>query len=305
MTDDQAKDSNAHVIIVTGPTASGKSSFALDMAQSTNGVIINADSMQIYKELPVLTAQPSADEQSLAPHRLYSALDASEDSSATIWRDLAHREVLDAQKSGKMPIFVGGTGFYIKALTEGFSPIPDIDDDYRRQAEAALAEIGHEEFHTLLSQRDPVIAEKLHPNDTHRMIRAWEVYEQTGTPLSEWQKKPLNPPPENWTFEFHVIQRDRDDIIDRIDKRFVQMIDEGALKEVEGLTEKIDSGLVKEDALIIKAHGFRPLRQYIKGEWTLDEAAEQTKVETRQYAKRQMTWVRNQIPEDLTTFHNL
>lgn len=293
------------ILIVNGPTASGKTSFALDLADQHDGEIINADSMQVYKELPILTAHPDDDERARAPHHLYGALSAAQDCSAEIWQEMASRQIESTLAAGKTPIIVGGTGFYIKALTHGLSPIPEIDPQVREQVTAMLDDIGHEAFHAALAVHDPTSAARLHPNDTHRMIRAWEVFQGTGKALSDWQDEPLKPPPASWEFEYHVIIRDREELIERINKRFDIMVNLGVIDEVQALSDQIDSGIVPEDALIIKAHGFRPIRRYLKGEWGLDDAAEHTKTETRQYAKRQMTWVRGQLPEDATHFHKL
>ncbi len=296
----------AHTIhVITGPTASGKTDFALSMAGDMNGVIINADSMQIYDALYILGAHPTAEEQQSCPHKLYAALHPAERCSATRWRDMAATHIKQTLANEQTPILVGGTGFYIKSLSEGLSPIPEIDLSYRNEAEALRKELGPQAFHEALAKLDPETAQRLHPNDTQRLIRAKEVVDATGTPLSEWQKRPLIPAPQDWHFKYHVITKDRAEIIDRINARFDVMMKQGAIDEVQHLANMIDNGEVPEDALIVKAHGFRNLRKYLRGEWSMDEAAEHTKAETRQYAKRQMTWVRGQLPPEHTTYHRL
>lgn len=285
-----------HVVI--GPTASGKSAFALSMAQRENGVVINCDAMQSYNALHVLTAQPDAEEQSLAPHRLYGHLHPSTHYSAAEWRKDAIQEIESAWDNGQTPILCGGTGFYLKALMEGLSPMPDVPDHVREDAIALHAEIGMVAFHEELKKRDPETASKIDPMNPQRNIRAWEVLMHTGKPLAQWQKEPLVGAPEGWAFHVTALFPNREKLIAKINRRLDIMMDLGVLDEVRALDALIQSGAVPEDALIVKAHGFRPFRRYLNNEWTLDEAIEQTRTETRQYAKRQMTWLRNQLNID-------
>jgi len=295
---------NDTIHIVLGPTASGKSALAIDMARDMNGVIINSDAMQSYDCLHVLTAQPDAEEQSGAPHKLYGHVPPSHDFTVIEWRELAAKEIKAALDKGQQPIIVGGTGFYIKALTEGFSPLPEIDDSYRHNAQTLFQESGAENFHALLKEIDPVMAERLPSGDTHRMIRAYEIMDATGKSLAEWQREPLSGPPcADWNFQFHAILPDKEAHIAKINSRIEHMLENGALDEVDALSQRIQSGEVPEQALVIKAHGFRPLRAYLREEQSLEEAFEHTAIETRQYAKRQRTWIRNQIPQEQLTIH--
>lgn len=288
---------NKTVFIIVGPTASGKSSYALELAREHNGVIINADSMQLYDALPTLTAQPTKADREKIDHRLYGILDPSGKCSAWRWRDMALEEIRICQDEGKAPIIAGGTGFYLKALTEGLSPLPEVPDDVRAAATHLQAEAGNPAFHKLLATRDPEMASRLHPNDTQRLIRAWEVLEATGKSLSWWQGQPLVGPPEDLTFEKYFLSPPRAVLHQRCDQRFEMMIESGALEEVRELSTLISSGAVKNDAPITGALGFKPLSAWLEGEISREEAIEQAKAHTRQYAKRQVTWLRNQITD--------
>lgn len=283
------------IIVIYGPTASGKSALALQMAAENSGVIINADSMQIYDALPVLTARPSQEDLTQAPHLLYGTLDPAERCSAARWRALAIAEIGRALDSGRIPIVVGGTGFYLKALLEGLSPIPEVPPEIREKATALQAECGNPGFHAELSKRDPAMAARLHPNDTQRLIRAWEVLEATGQSLAEWQALPAEGPPAEWQFEKHFVNPDRAALYERCDQRFETMLSRGALDEVAALGKAIDVGEVPEDAAITHALGFSALRACLRGECTLEDAAARAKQETRNYAKRQVSWLNNQI----------
>lgn len=284
-----------HVHIIAGPTASGKTSFALKRAAEMDSVIINADSVQLYNAMPVLTARPTTAEMALAPHALFGILDPAESCSAARWRGLALESIAEAADQNRLPILVGGTGFYIKALLEGFSPIPDIDPAVRVHVEARQKELGNPVFYEELVKYDPTIAGKLHPNDTQRLIRAREVFEATGKSISYWQSLPPSGPPDDMRFHFDIILPPREILHRRISERFETMIAQGALDEVRDLAAMIEEGRVPADAEIVKAHGFRSLRAYLQGEISLAEAGEKTRTETRQYARRQTTWLRHQI----------
>lgn len=283
------------VLIVAGPTASGKSSLALEKARAGNGVIINADSMQVYDALHVLSAHPSVQEKEEIPHILYGFLGPQEKCSATLWQTEALRHIYAAFEKGQTPILVGGTGFYIKGLVEGFSPIPDIPEDVRAAATKKQEAIGNPAFHTALLEIDPEMANRLNPNDTQRLIRAWEVFEATGKSLLYWQSLPKEKPAPDLDFKIELVLPDRAILYERCDSRFDWMIEHGALEEVEALDALILSGEVPEDASITHALGFKELRAYLKGNLSLEEAKDKGKQETRHYAKRQMTWFRNQL----------
>ncbi len=285
-----------HVII--GPTASGKSAYALDLAQRQNGVVINCDAMQSYDALHVLTAQPDADEQAQAPHRLYGHLHPSRHYSAADWREDAINEVEQCFANDQTPIICGGTGFYLKALMEGFSPVPEIPNDVRDKGIALQTELGNPAFHERLKSDDPMVDGKIDPMNTQRNVRAWEVFHHTGRSIVDWQKEALTGAPDGYEFNVTALFPNREKLIEKINTRLDIMMDLGILDEVRALDDLIQSGDVPNDALVVKAHGFRPFRHYLNGEWTLDKAIEQTQTETRQYAKRQMTWLRNQLNID-------
>lgn len=286
--------------MIAGPTASGKSALALDMAVRQGGVIINADSMQVYDALPILTAQPCAEDKKIAPHVLYGVLHPDEACSAGRWRGMAAGEIEKILQAGQTPIVVGGSGLYIKALMDGFSPIPDVPDDVRAKAIARQAELGNPAFHAELQSRDPVMGARFHPSHTARLVRAWEVLEATGKSLSEWQAMPKQTPPAHWRFDVTCVMPGRDALNARCDARFDSMMRGGVMEEIQGFADALDAGRVPAGALINKALGARPLLSYLKGEVGKDEAAVAAKLETRQYAKRQMTWFRHQLQADRT-----
>ncbi|MEM7679915.1 MAG: tRNA (adenosine(37)-N6)-dimethylallyltransferase MiaA [Pseudomonadota bacterium] len=281
--------------IIAGPTASGKSARAVELARGVNGVIINCDSKQIYNAMPILTAQPSAEEQEDIPHRLYGHLHPNDVCSAGNWREMVEPVIEDVLEAGQTPIICGGTGLYIKALMEGFSPIPDIPQAVRDATNKMHAKLGNPAFHGALKKRDPVMAQRLHEYHTARLIRAWEVIEATGKSLAEWQKVEPIKPPEHWNFEVELIIPERETVRARCHTRFVEMVEQGALEEVEDFQKRIDNGEVRDDIPLARAHGFRFLRSFQRGEISKDEAIEKSVTETRQYAKRQVSWFRNQL----------
>ena len=284
-----------NIHIICGPTASGKSARALEKARSANGIIINADSMQIYNALPLLTAQPSKQEIEDVPHTLYGTLEPTEKCSAARWRDLAIAEIEGAFAAGKTPIITGGTGFYIKALTEGLSPMPDVPDEIRQHFMMVQAEQGTIALHALLKERDPDSAAALRPTDTQRTVRALEVLEATGKSILHWQSLPKEGPPEGWNFKTEKIIPERSELHRRIERRFDMMVEMGALHEVAALEEDIATGKIPDTAPITQALGFRSLQAYLHKLSTREEAIEQSKIDTRQYAKRQVTWFRHQV----------
>lgn len=282
----------AIIHVIAGPTASGKSALALSKAQELDGVIINADSMQVYDALPLLTAQPSEDDKQIVPHVLYGIQHPNNWYSAGNWRELAIKTIHDVIAQGKTPIIVGGSGLYIKALMEGFSPIPDIPDDVRQAAIDLQVKLGNPAFYEELKKRDPVMAARLHPHHTARLVRAYEVIEATGRSLAEFQAMPKGEPPAHWQFHITRVMPDKKTLDARCDARFDWMMEHGALDEVAAFYERDD---VDEKALIHRALGAPPLLAYIRGQMERDEAVERAKTDTRQYAKRQMTWFRNQV----------
>jgi tRNA dimethylallyltransferase len=286
---------NTVIHIVAGPTAGGKSAFALNLARQCGGVVINADSMQIYDGLAILTAQPSDADKKSIPHLLYGALHPNENCSAGIWREMAGEAIGDVLKQNKTPIVVGGTGLYIKALLEGLSDIPQTPADIREAVVRKQKEFGNPGFHEELKKRDPVMAARFHPNHTARLVRAWEVLEHTGRSLADWQKEAKLAPPAHWRFEIHKIMPDRAELHRRCEDRFLKMLDHGALEEVSAFNRRTRSGDVRPDALLMNALGYKALRDHLAGKITLENAIVKAQAQTRQYAKRQVTWFRNQL----------
>lgn len=285
------------IYVIGGPTASGKSAFALDLAAKHNGVIINADSMQIYDGLPTLTAQPPCEDMDKAEHALYGVLHPNTPCSAGNWREMVEPLITQLLRKGKTPIICGGSGLYIKALIEGLSPIPDIPEDVRERVVRLQKELGNPTFHLELQKRDPVMANRFHPFHTARLVRAMEVLEATGKSLAEWQEIPPLLPPENWRFDITLIMPEREILYDRCNRRFLQMMENGVMDEVETYHKLLTNGEVEDNKPLNKALGFKPLRRYLLGEISKEHAIELSQNETRRYAKRQVTWFRHQIRE--------
>ena len=286
VTSSQASELQA--IFIAGPTASGKSAAALALAERVGGTVVNADSMQVYRELAVLTARPTAADMARAPHRLYGAVPAREAYSAGRFLEDAAAAIAEARKVGTVPIFVGGTGLYFKALLEGLAPVPDIPPEirayWREQSGASDAAALHAE----LAARDPAMAAKLRPTDPQRVVRALEVIDATGVSLAEWQGASTRPVFAPTEVAKLVIAPEREVVYAKIDTRFDRMVGAGALEEVRTLMALgLDPGLPA-----MRAHGVRELAAYQAGATGLEDAATKAKTETRRYAKRQMTWLR-------------
>ena len=280
-------------LLIAGPTASGKSALALTLAQKAGGVVINTDSMQVYRDLRVLTARPTVEEEALVPHRLYGHVDASINFSAGAWVGDAAKMLDEARAQNRLPIFVGGSGLYFKALARGLSAVPPIPPEVRNSVRARLEHDGVEALHAELARRDPVSAGRLKPRDRSRIARALEVVEATGRSLTDWHREGLPPllPPGEFTALF--LSPERDALYARIDTRFDAMLKAGALEEVERLAaRKLDSLLPA-----MKAHGVPALIRHLEGRLTLEEATTIGRADTRHYAKRQFTWFRHQLPE--------
>lgn len=287
--------SSANIHIIAGPTASGKSARAIELAQELNGVIINCDSVQIYDDLPILTAQPSKEDLAAAPHKLYGTLHPNNICSAGNWVEMVIPIIEEKLAQGRTPIICGGTGLYIKALMEGLSPIPDIPSDIRDRAIEIQENESIEKIFARVETRDPVMAERLDPKNRARLIRAWEVFEATGKSLAEWQAAPKQKPPSHWNFKVEKIIPLREELYARCDKRFEIMLERGALDEVHAFDKRIEGGEVKTGVPLNKALGLKFLRQYLADEISLEEATTLSQTQTRQYAKKQMTWIRNQM----------
>jgi tRNA dimethylallyltransferase len=280
------------VVVIGGPTASGKSGLALSLARQKNGTIINADSMQLYDGLHRLTAQPSREDLEQAPHVLYSCLKSSDVCSAALWRDMALVEIDKAIAAGRLPIIVGGTGFYIRTLLLGISPIPDIPATVREEANRLQKEMGNPAFHAELQKRDPAMAAKLHPFNTQRLVRAWEVLAATGESLAKWQELPMTPPPAHLRFISVTLLPERKQLYSQCDSRFGQMVAGGVLDEVKNFKAEPQWPLAK-------ALGYPELSSHLAGNITLPEAIDMAQRATRHYAKRQVTWFRHQLKPDL------
>lgn len=283
------------VVVIAGPTASGKSALALACAEEFTGTVINADSMQVYRELPILTARPTVEDEALVPHRLYGVLNANERCSAGRWSALAAGAISEAHDAGRLPIVAGGTGFYIKALMEGLSAIPEVSADSRAEAMALHARLGAEAFHAELARIDPVSAARLNAADTQRVTRAYEVWLATDRTLSDWQSEPAIPPVPGATFFVIVLDPAREPLNAACDARFEAMLAMGALDEVRAL-----AALNLDPALpAMKALGGPELLRHLAGAIPLSEASAAAKLATRQFAKRQSSWFRTQIgPSD-------
>ncbi len=278
--------------IIAGPTASGKSARAIERAEKSNGVIINCDSLQIYDGLQILTAQPSPEDLKKTPHKLYSHLHPNQACSAGNWRELVEPLIHKTLNEGKIPIIVGGSGLYIRALTDGLSPMPDVPQDVRKAAMEIYDKLGAEEFYKQLKKRDPEMAARFHVNHKARLVRAWEVLDATGKSLAEWQKLTRLKPPENWDFKIEVIIPERAILHQRCNDRFEWMLENGALEETEDFSKRTD---LNHNIPMLKALGYRELLNYINGETSKETAIEKAQARTRQYAKQQVTWFRNQI----------
>lgn len=281
------------ILIVGGPTASGKSELALDLARHLRGTIINADSMQIYRELRLLTARPSLADEKIAPHRLYGAIAGGERCSAGRWRTLALGEIDAAQSAGRLPILVGGTGLYFRSLLKGLAPVPDIPQGVREASKALCADLGAKEFHRRLAERDPEGAAKIHPANSQRVLRAYEVIEATGTSLGDWQARQTGAAAYAGKVVALVLEPERKALYAACDARAGLIAESGGMEEVAALR-----GLRLDPTLpVMKALGVRELGAYLDGKVTRDQAGKNLSQATRRYAKRQITWFRHQMPE--------
>ncbi len=282
------------VLIVAGPTASGKSALALAVAEEFDGVVINADSMQVYAELRVLTARPGAEDEARAPHRLYGVLPVTAICSAARWRDLALEAIAETHDAGMLPVLCGGTGLYLRALMQGLSPIPEIPDAIRKDIRDRLEKEGSSIQFERLRAVDPESAARLAPGDRQRVARALEVQAATGRPLSAWQTVPPEGPPPGLRFKTIVLAPPRDVLYAACDERLLQMVRAGALEEVEALRQQaVDPSLPAMRAL-----GMPVFLRHQAGELGLEEAIDEAQQATRRYAKRQTTWFKHQIVSD-------
>jgi tRNA dimethylallyltransferase len=283
-----ADDGLPRAVIVAGPTASGKSALALALAERVGGTVINADSMQVYRELRILTARPTPEEEARVPHVLYGVRSAAEPADAAWFRGAALAAMDAARAAGRVAILCGGTGMWLDALVHGIAAIPPVPEAVRAAARALAAEIGAPALHARLAARDPVTAARLEPGDTQRVIRAWEVLEATGEGLAVWWGRPAAPPAP-WRFAHVQLDPPRAAVRAAIDARFLAMVEAGALDEVRAL------GALELDPALpaMRAHGVPPLLAAIRGQLPLAEAIARGQAMVRQYAKRQATWFRH------------
>ena len=284
------------VLVIAGPTASGKSALAAEAAHALNGVVLNCDSMQIYKDIPIIAAAPTEAEKKLAEHRLFEIYDCDKRGNVVDWLNLCAAEIHKLWAENRLPVVVGGTGFYAEALLNGVTPIPETPPEIRLQLQERLSQAGLAGLYNELQQKDAEIAAKLNPNDKTRIIRALEVIAATGIKLSEWYKKPLIQKLPEAHFVTVKIMPELDVIAERCCLRLDKMVNElGVLSEIERLlTRGVD-----ENMPAMKALGVPELSLFIKGQATLEEALALAKLHTRQYAKRQRTWLKNKMSADV------
>ena len=297
-------DIKSKIILIAGPTASGKSSFAIKLAKKINGEIINADSMQVYKELKILTARPKKKDQKNIKHHLYGFQSVKKNFSTGKWLALAKKKIKEIQKKNKTPILVGGTGLYFKAITEGLVKIPKVPLKLRNQIRDLQKKLGQDEFYKRLIKIDPLIKNKINPKDPQRSIRAYEVKKYSKVSLMEWFKK-TNKKFQDEDFLKIYIEFSRPDLIERINKRVDQMFKNGVIHEVKRFL-KIK---VKKDRSSNKTIGIKEIDHFLMGEYDLRTVKDLISIKTRQYAKRQSTWARGHMSSwqkidyrDLSTF---
>jgi tRNA dimethylallyltransferase len=283
----------AEAVLIAGPTASGKSALALELAERLGGVIVNADSMQVYRDLRIITARPTLEDERRVAHRLYGFVDAAEDYSVGRWCRDVELTLKEIAGEGRMPILVGGTGLYFKALTNGLAAVPPIPADTRAGVRARLQSEGAPALHFELTRLDPATAQRLMINDRSRIARALEVVLATGRPLSDWHKEGMPPLINTGRAAKVFLTCERKELVRRIETRFAAMLSGRALEEVKRLAAR------KLDPLLpaMKAHGVPWLIRHLDGEISLGEAAAGAIMDTRRYTKRQVTWFRNQMED--------
>lgn len=282
-------------LFIAGPTASGKSALSLRLAKDLNGVIINADSMQVYDGLRIVTACPSEEDEAAAPHRLYRFLDPAETCSAAFWAEKARAEIDEVWDKGQTPIVIGGTGMYFKVLLEGIAKIPDIDPEIRAAVRKECEKEGSAKLHAELTDYDLDAHARLFPGDSQRVSRAVEVFRSTGKALSDWQKETepglMQAEDEAGKILKLIINPEREILYDRCNRRFDLMIEAGALNEVAALMERnLDPSLP-----VMRALGVPSLIAILRDEVEKGAAIDDAKMQTRRFAKRQLTWFRNQF----------
>lgn len=283
--------STTPLIAVVGPTASGKSDLGIALAEGFDGEIVNCDSVQVYRGLNVATAKVPMEERRGVPHHLIDVVEPTVNFTAVAWAEEAKRVIADIEARGKRAILVGGTGFYLRALTTRFFDSPEIDESLRPRLQRIMEKHGAEHLHRMLARVDPKLALKFAPKDWSRVTRAIEVYFSSGRPLSEWQERSHEEPTEfAERLHYFVLEPPREELYERINHRVDVMVERGLLEEIQDL---IASG-VPPTAKAFNAHGYKRFVEYLMGKRTLESAIEQMKLDTRHYAKRQWTWWRAQ-----------
>jgi tRNA dimethylallyltransferase len=283
-------DKQSKIILISGPTASGKSNFAIKIAKKINGEIINADSMQVYKQLKILTARPNKEEQKKVKHHLYGVVDLNKKFSTGQWLGIATKTIREIKKRKKIPILVGGTGLYFQSLINGLVKIPEIPTKFRNKIRLIQKKEGQKKFYKKLIKIDPQSIGKFDSNDTQRSIRAFEIKSFTKISMYEWLNKTKTEFNENEFLKLYINFK-RDDLIKRISLRTAKMIEEGAIKEVK----KFIKSKIKKDLSVNRVIGIDELTQYLEEKINLDQAQELISIKTRQYAKRQATWARSRM----------
>jgi tRNA dimethylallyltransferase len=297
-------DLKSKIILISGPTASGKSNFSIKLSKKINGEIINADSMQVYKELKILSARPKTKEYQKIKHHLYGFHSVKNNFSTGDWLKIAIKKIKEVRKRKKTPIFVGGTGLYFKALTDGLVSIPNIPIRFRNKIRALHKNLGQKKFYQKLIKLDPYSKEKINPTDTQRSIRAYEVKQFTKISLHDWFKNTKSYFDKDDFFKIYI-DYPRKELIQRIRKRAEQMMEMGAVNEVKRFLKL----KVRKDKSVNKAIGIKEIKEYLDKREDLSEVIEKISIKTRQYAKRQSTWARGNMmswlklpPQDLKKF---
>lgn len=283
------------VVVIAGPTASGKSSLAIDIALACNGEVINADSMQVYKDMPIITACPTVEDMQKVPHHLYQIYDASYNGTVVEWLDKAVEKIRQCWSREKLPVVVGGTGMYICNLMYGTTTVPENTQETKENLRALCKQIGLRNIYDKLAEVDPKSAAKIHAGDTTRVLRAYGVYMQTGIPLSDWQAKPMLKKLPEADFVSIKLLPQREELDERCFLRFDKMMQQGALAEVVKLAERN----LPDNLPAMKALGVPELMSFVRGECSLEEAVSLGKLHTRQYAKRQKTWFANKLQSNI------
>ena len=283
-------DKQSKIILISGPTASGKSNFAIKIAKKINGEIINADSMQVYKKLKILTARPNKEEQKNIKHHMYGFVDLNKKFSTGQWLNMAIKKVKEIKGRKKIPILVGGTGLYFQSLTDGLVKIPEIPIKFRNQVRLTQKKEGQEKFYKKLLKIDPMSKDKFDPNDTQRTIRAFEIKLFTKISMYEWIKRTKSEFKQDEFLKLYIDFK-REDLIKRISLRSITMINKGAVKEVK----KFIKLKIKKDLSVNRVIGIDELTQHLDKKINLDQVQKLISIKTRQYAKRQATWARSRM----------